>query len=384
MADYYKILGINKNASAEEIKAAYRELVKKYHPDKYYGKPEYQQMNEKFKEINEAYQVLSDLTKRQMYDQYGSAFEQTRAGTGAGDFGFRDWATYAEAMKDIFGDFSTRGGSAFDGEDFGFGDLGDIFSDFFGVGTRTKTRRSSRGHDLQFQMEISFREAVFGAEKEIIFDKFDICSACGGSGVDKNSKYITCSSCRGSGKVRQVHQSFFGQFQMATTCPKCGGEGKISEKECRACGSDGRVRQRKNLKIKIPAGIDNNESIVLKGQGEAGKKSGTAGHLYITFKVKPDPEFKRKAFDILSQKEISIAEAVLGGKVTIKTLDGEVDLKIPAGTKSGQVFKLRGKGVPRLPGGGRGDQLVTIEIKIPKHLTRRQKELLKELKKEGL
>lgn len=377
MADYYKILGISKNASPEEIKRVYRELVQKYHPDKYYGKPEYKEMNEKFKQINEAYQVLSDSTKRQMYDQYGSSFEQARARGGTGGFAgfdFRDFASYAEAMKNNGGGFSY---------DFGDFDLGDIFSEFFGGGTKTRRSSAKRGKDLHYKMEITFREAAFGTEKEITLDKFNICRECGGSGVDKNSKYTTCSTCRGSGRLVQRQRTFFGDFQTVSTCPKCGGQGKIAEKECSACRGEGRVREKKNLKIKIQVGIDDGETINFRGQGEAGK-AGNIGDLYITFSVQPDLEFKRKKYDILSEKEISISQAVLGAKVKIKTLEGEVILKIPTGMRSGQVFKLKGKGVPYIRGRGRGDQLVTINIKIPKTLTKKQKELLEELGKEGL
>ena len=378
MADYYKILGISKNASPEEIKRAYRELVQKYHPDKYYGKPEYKEMNEKFKQINEAYQVLSDPEKRRLYDQYGSSFEQARAAGGfAGFEGFRDWATWAEAMRESGQGFS------FDFGDFGFGDLGDVFEDFFGVRTKTRSK-AKKGRDLHLEMTLDFREAIFGTEKEISLDKFNLCPSCGGSGMDKNSKFITCSNCRGSGQISRIQSTFFGQIRTTTTCPKCGGEGKIPEKECLKCGGGGRIRQRKTLKIKIPAGINDGETIILRNQGEAGIRGGRAGHLYLTFHIKPDPIFRRRGFDILSEEEISISQAVLGSKIRIKTLEGEVILKIPAGTKSGQVFRLKGKGVPYLRGGGRGDQLVTVNIRIPKTLTKKQKELLEELGKEGL
>ncbi|MCX7779122.1 MAG: molecular chaperone DnaJ [Patescibacteria group bacterium] len=377
-SDYYKILGVSRDASPEEIKRAYRELVQKYHPDKYYGKPEYKEMNEKFKQINEAYQVLSDPEKRRMYDQYGPAFEQARATGGfAGFDGFRDWATWAEAMKDAGQDFS------FDFGDFGFGNLGDIFEDFFGVRTETR-RRARRGRDLHLEVTIDFREAIFGSEKEISLDKFNLCPECFGSGIAKDSKFITCSNCHGSGQISKVQSTFFGQIRTTTTCSKCGGEGKIAEKKCSRCNGEGRIRERKILKIKIPAGIDEGETIILRGQGEAGVKGAAAGNLYLTFHIKPDPIFKRKGQDILSEEEISISQAVLGGKVKVKTLEGEVILKIPPGTKPGQVFKLKGKGVPYLKGRGRGDQLVTIHIKIPKTLTRKQKELLEELQNEGL
>ena len=375
MSDYYKTLGINKSASADQIKSAYRELVKKYHPDKYYGKPEYKEMNDKFKEINEAYQVLADSEKKQMYDQYGPAFEQAKQRGGAGGFeGFRDYAAYAEAMKNAGGGFSS---------DFGdLGDLGDIFSSFFGGGTRTRRSSARRGKDLHYQMEITFREAAFGAEKEIPLEKFNVCRECGGSGVDKNSKYNTCSTCGGAGRVNQRQRTFFGDFETVVSCSKCGGQGKIPEKECGHCRGEGRIKERKNVKIKIPAGINNEQTINYHSQGEAGK--GGVGDLYITFNVKSDREFSRDGFDVLSEKNISISEAVLGDKVQINTLEGEVTLKIPNGTKSGQVFKLAGKGIQHLHGHGKGNQLVTINIKIPNNLSRKQRELLEELKKEGL
>lgn len=379
MADYYKILGINKNASPDEIKRAYRELVQKYHPDKFYNKPEYQQMNDKFKEINEAYQVLSDVEKKQMYDQYGSSFEQAKQRGGAGGFeGFRDWAAYAEAMKNNGGGFSAGG------FDFGdLGDIGDIFGDLFGMG-RSRSGRSStkRGKDLRYEMEISFQEAIFGAEKEIILDKFNICHECGGNGVDKNSKYTTCSTCHGRGQVARVQSTFFGNFQTVTTCAKCSGQGKIAEKECMICRGQGRIKAKKNIKIKIPAGIDDGQSINYAGQGEAGK--GGVGNLYITFRVKPDPNFQRDGYNILTKKEISISQAVLGSKVNIKTIDGEVDLKIPPATISGQVFKLKNRGIQHLQSHHRGDHLVTIQIKIPKNLSRKQRELFEELSKENI
>jgi len=386
--DYYKILGINKNASTEEIKKAYRQLVQKYHPDKFYGKAEYQEMNEKFKQINEAYQVLADLEKKQMYDQYGSAFEQAKQRGGAGGFeGFRDWASYAEAMKNGsgfgFGDFSSQGGQT---SGWDMGDLGDILGDLFGFsgGSRSTSGRANRGKDLRFQMEISFQDAVFGAEKETSIDKFNICDNCNGKGVAKDSKYKTCSSCRGAGKTARVQSTFFGNFQTVSTCAKCGGEGKIPEKECLICHGEGRVRREKKLKIKIPAGINDGQTIVLRNQGEAGKKGVNNGDLYITFNIKPDPTFERNGFNILNEKEISISEAVLGAKIIIKTIEGDVTLKIPGGTKSGQIFKLKDRGIQHLNGRGKGDHLVTIKVKIPQHLSRKQKGLFEELKQEGL
>lgn len=379
MADYYKILGVSKNASIDEVKRAYRDSVRKYHPDNYYGKPEYQEMNDKFKEINEAYQVLSDPEKKQMYDQYGDAFEQARQRGGAGGFdGFRDWAAYAEAMKQNGG----RGFSS-DGFDFGdLGDLGDIFSSFFGGSTKTRRGSARPGRDLHYQMEISFQEAVFGSEKEIVLDKFNLCQECGGNGVAKDSAYQTCSFCHGRGQITRVQSTFLGNFRTSSVCHKCNGQGKIPEKECLNCRGEGRIRQKKNLKIKIPPGIDNGQTINFQGQGEAGR--GGVGNLYITFKVFPDSDFKRQDYDVLTEKEISISQAILGDKILIKTLDGQINLKIPAGTKSGQVFKLKNRGVQHLRGRGRGDHLITIFIKIPKNLNKKQKELIEKIKKEGL
>jgi len=375
MADYYEILGINKNASPEEIKRAFRDLAQKYHPDKPGGDAE------KFKQINEAYQVLSDPEKKQMYDQYGPAFEQARARGGFGGFeGFRDFAAYAEAMRQQDGR-----GIEFDFEDLGFGDIGDLFGDFFGFGRPSRGRRGTRrGHDIEMNLEIDFRDAVFGAEKEIKFDKFNQCTHCHGSGNEPGTKFITCSTCGGRGQIVRTQSTFFGRFQSVSTCPDCRGEGKKVEKKCSECGGQGRIKSVSKIKVKIPAGVNDGGVIKLKGHGEAGQKGGTTGDLYLRIKVKPDPEFKREEDSVLSEVEISISQAVLGGKVKVKTLEGEVNLKIPSGTKSGQVFRLKGKGVPYLRGWGRGDQLVTVIIRVPKHLTKQQKELFEKLQEEGV
>lgn len=372
--DYYEILGLKKDASLEEIKRAFRELAQKYHPDKPGGSAE------KFKEINEAYQVLSDPEKRKMYDQYGETFEQVRARGGFGGFeGFRDWATWAEAMR------GADRGAEFGFEDIGFGDLGDLFGDFFGFGgRRPRTARKKIGRDIEIEMLIDFREAIFGAEREIILDKFIVCPKCEGLGTEPGSKLVTCSKCKGSGQVNQTQSTFFGTIRTVGVCPICGGEGKTAEKKCSQCHGEGRIRKSQKLKIKIPAGIDEGGLIRLTGQGEAGSRGGRPGDLYIHIRVRPDPYFKRRGFNLFSEEEISISQAVLGGKKTVKTIDGEVDLKIPAGTPSGQEFKLSGKGVLHLHGKDRGDQIVKVKIRIPKHLTKKQKDLLEELGKEGL
>jgi molecular chaperone DnaJ len=355
--DYYKILGVDKNASAEEIKKTFRELAHKYHPDKQGGSAE------KFKEINEAYQVLGNPEKRQQYDQFGTTFEQAQGQGGFSGFdGFRDFSGFANG--------------------FDFSDLGDMFGfgDIFGGG-RKKTR-ASRGRDIEVEMQIDFREAVFGAEKVLELYKPSICEKCGGSGTDPQSKISTCSNCGGSGRVQQIQRTFFGSFQTVTTCPACGGEGKKAEKECKECRGSGVVRASKKIKIKIPAGVDNGETIKISGEGEAGKRGGKPGDLFINFKVKPDREFKRQGNDILSKIGISFTQAALGDKIEVETLDGKIKLTIPPGTQSGQIFRLKEKGVPSARGYNRGDHLVEVAVTTPTRLSRKQKELLEELAKE--
>ncbi len=354
--DYYKILGVSRDASQEEIKRAFRELAHKYHPDKQGGSAE------KFKEINEAYQVLGNPEKRQQYDQFGTTFEQAQSQGGFSGFeGFRDFSGFANGFDFDFSDL---------GEMFGFGDI-------FGGG-RKKTR-VSRGRDIEVEMEINFREAVFGAEKILELHKPSVCENCGGSGNDPKSKIVTCETCGGSGRVQQVQRTFFGSFQAVTTCPICRGEGKKAERECSECRGSGAVRAFKKIKIKIPAGIDNGETIKLSGEGEAGKRGGKPGDLFITFHVKPDKEFRRRGNDILSKVGINFTQAALGDKIEVETLDGKVKLTIPAGTQSGQIFRLKGKGVPSLRGYGRGDHLVEVAVITPTRLTKRQRELLEEL-----
>jgi len=353
--DYYKILGVGRNASQDEIKRAFRELAHKYHPDKNGGSAE------KFKEINEAYQVLGNPEKRQQYDQFGTTFEQAQSQGGFSGFeGFRDFSGFANG--------------------FDFSDLGDIFDFgdiFFGSG-RKKTR-ASRGRDIEMEMEIDFREAVFGAEKVLELYKPSVCENCGGSGFDPESKIVVCQNCHGSGKVQQIQRTFFGSFQTVTVCPVCSGEGRKAERECRECRGSGVVRTSKKIKIKIPAGIDNRETIKISGEGEAGKRGGRPGDLFITFRIRPDQEFERRGNDILSKVNISFTQAALGDKIEVKTLDGKIKLNIPPGTQSGQVFKLSGKGVPKLQSYGRGDHLVEAVVVTPTRLTKRQKELLEEL-----
>lgn len=368
--DYYKILGVNKNASDAEIKRAFRTLAQKYHPDKSGGNAE------KFKEVNEAHQILSNPEKRKMYDQYGSAFEQAQARGGVSGFdNFGDWASWAQA---------TQGSDQrINVEDLGFGDLGDLLGDLFGSGRRSGRGTVRQGRDINIELSVEFREAIFGTERNIRLDKYLKCDKCNGSSAEPGSKIISCSQCNGSGQVIRTQSTFFGSFHTASICTQCQGQGKIPEKRCSKCRGQGRVRGSSEIKIKIPAGINNGQSIKVSGQGETGETGAPEGDLYITVLVRTDPEFIRKGYDIFYEQGISISQAVLGGKIEVKTLDGSVKLKIPSGTLSGQQFRLKGKGVPRLSireiSTTRGDLIVTVKIKVPKKLTRNQKKLFEQL-----
>lgn len=364
--DYYNILGVSRNASPEEIKKAFRKLAHQYHPDKSKGN------EEKFKEINEAYQVLSDSHKRAQYDQYGQTFEQAQAQGGFHGFrDFRDFSTFTDAFQ----------GAQFDFADLGLGDIFDFAGDLFGFGQgRTKTRtRMRRGQDIRIEMTIDFKEAIFGAQKIIELEKGITCPHCFGQGIEPGSKMIACSSCQGTGQMERTQKTVFGNFRTVTICPDCQGQGKKVEKSCSRCYGQGIVEDKKNLKIKIPAGIDENQRLRLSGEGQAGIKKGPAGDLYITFHIRPHLKFVRDGHDILSEEEISFSQAALGAKIEIETLEGKVKFKIPTGTQPGQVFSLRNKGVPHLHGRGRGDQIVKVNVRVPKKLTKKQKELLEKL-----
>ncbi|MDD4995669.1 MAG: molecular chaperone DnaJ [Patescibacteria group bacterium] len=353
--DYYKILDVDRSASPEEIKKAFRKLAHKFHPDKAGGD------EAKFKELNEAFQVLGNPEKRRQYDQFGTTFDQAGPGFGQG-FG---------------GPFG--GGAGFD---FGnVGDLGDILGDLFGGmggGTRRRSGRA-RGADIEVDADIDFSETVFGAEKILNLYKSDSCRHCQGNGAEPGTKIISCATCGGSGQVQTVQRTVFGSFQSTAVCRECHGEGKRPEKPCRECGGIGATKQSRQLKIKIPAGIDNGEVIKLSGQGERGAWGGRAGDLYVHVRVRPDARFKRDGLNIISHEHISFTLAALGGSTDIETIEGRVSLKIPAGTQGGQIFKLNDKGIPALHGGGRGDQLVEVLVKVPKHLSREQKKLIEQL-----
>jgi molecular chaperone DnaJ len=366
--DYYNILGVAKSASKEEIKRAFREKAHLYHPDKPGGD------ENKFKEVNEAYQVLGNDEKRRQYDQYGSTFDQ-QGGFGQG----MNWDDFMRQAR--------QGGGSYSNVNFDIGDLGDIFSDLFGGSFGfggSRKQRTTRGRDLEVDLNLTFREAVFGVEKMIEITKLTTCSHCQGNGAEPGTKITNCKTCLGSGQVRKTKRTILGNIQTVDTCPECHGEGKTYAQACTVCQGQGRVREKKDLKVKIPAGIDNGVSVKMAGEGEAGIKGGKSGDLYLHIHVSKDPNFIRQGDDILSLEKIDFSVAALGGKVVVKTIDGEVTLKIPAGTESGQVFRLKGKGVPHWQHYGKGDQLVEIFIKTPKNLNKKQKQLLADLQQEGL
>ncbi|MFA6973751.1 MAG: molecular chaperone DnaJ [Parcubacteria group bacterium] len=364
--DYYKILGVSKGATDDEIKKAYRKQAHKYHPDKSGGD------EAKFKELNEAYQVLSDKSKRSQYDQFGQTFNQAGGGgQGAGGFDFSG-----------FQGFGGQGGQDFNFE-FGGGGFEDIFSDIFGGGG-TRTRRRPQGQDIQVDLEISFADMVAGAERDIKLYKNVVCERCQGEGGEPGAGEKTCPTCHGSGQIKKTARSFFGNFAQVVECPECHGAGEVPNKKCTKCHGDGRIKEEEIIKIKVPAGIQHGQTISLQGHGEAGGRGSVPGDLYVNIHVQPDKRFQRKGQDILSTEAIPFSMAVLGGKVEIETVEGKLVLKIPAGTKSGEIFRIKEKGVPELQGRGRGNQLVTVIIETPKSLSREQKDLIEKLKNQGI
>ena len=376
--DYYDILNVSKEATDDEIKKAYRKLAHQYHPDKPGGD------EARFKEVNEAYQVLSDKEKRSQYDQFGQTFEQAQASGGFRGFeGFRDFSSFAEGFDFNFGS-DARGGRE------GFSGFEDIFGDIFEqAGFRRGGRRGARrrrGEDIQVDVEIDFLEMAHGAEKELNLYKRVKCGKCHGEGIEPGSKKIECPACEGEGEVRTSRRTILGTFSQVSVCPECQGEGKIPEKKCQKCGGDGRVREYEKIKVKIPAGIKDGQSIRLEGLGEslpAGRQAaegGEAGDLYVTVHVKPHEKFTREDDDIHSEEKISFSQAALGDKVEVETIDGEVKLKIPAGTQSGEIFRLKGKGIKHLSRFGFGDHYVRIQVVTPKSLTREQREIFEKLK----
>lgn len=364
--DYYEVLGVPKDASEADIKKAFRKLAIKYHPDKNRDNPK--AAEEKFKEINEAYSVLSDKNKRAQYDQFGmDAFQNGNAsGAGQGFGGFGG-----------FGGFSQGGFSQ-----GGFGGFGDIFDSFFGGQGSRQSNGPERGADLRFDVDISFKQAAFGTEMEIQVPKDEICDHCHGEGAEPGSKVDTCPVCHGTGQQRVVQNTPFGQMVNVRTCSHCGGTGKVIHEKCKKCHGEGKVNVRKKLQIKIPGGVDNGSRLRVAGEGEAGVRGGGYGDLYVYIFVREDPNFTRQGNDIVSRQTISFAQAALGCTIRVDTLDGKVDLKIPAGTQTGTVFRIKGHGVQILSSSGRrGDHHVQVNINTPKRMNAKQKELLKEFAK---
>ena len=349
--DYYEVLGVHKDASAEEIKKAFRKLSKENHPDLHPGD---KACEERFKEANEAYEVLSDEDKRRKYDQYGfSAFDPS---VGAGGF------------------------SGFEGFG-GFGDIfGDIFSGFggFGGATRSNPNAPRKGDSLRATLSISFEEAAFGCTKEVTVNRVESCPDCKGTGCAPGTTPEICPDCKGTGRVTVNQRTPFGVMQSTAPCTKCRGTGKIIHQPCKNCRGTGSIRRQQKLEVKIPAGIDDGQTISRSGYGNAGVNGGPAGDLLVTVAVRPHARFERDGTSVLLEQEISFAQATLGAEVEVPTLDGKVKLNIPEGTQPGAVFRLRGKGIPYLRGSGRGDQFVSVRLQVPKNLTNSQKELLRQ------
>ena len=351
--DYYEVLGLQKSASEDEIKKAFRKAAKENHPDLHPGDKE---AEARFKEINEAYEVLSDPDKKSRYDQFGFAGVDPNFGAGAGG-----------AYSGGFGDF----------------DLGDIFGNIFGggFGGSARTRNSPmKGESIRQNVSISFEEAAFGCDKKITFNRVETCPDCGGSGCAPGSSPQTCPDCRGTGTVVTQRQTMFGVMQTQTDCPKCGGRGKIINDPCKKCRGLGNVRRQKSIDFSIPAGIDDGQTVSKRGEGHAGLNGGPNGDLLVSVSVRPHEYFTREGTSVLLTYPISVTQAILGAEVEVLTLDGKVKYTIPEGTQSGTVFRLRGKGIPYLRSQDRrGDQFVTVSVEIPKGLTKEQRELVEKL-----
>jgi molecular chaperone DnaJ len=360
--DYYKILGVPPDASDEEIRQAYYRLAHKYHPDKG-GDPE------KFKEINEAYQVLSDKQKRAQYDKYGRVFEET---------------PYEKAPGFDFEWFWGRPDFDFG---FDFEDLEEMISEMFGFDfeAQKRKREKKRGNDIEVELKITLEDALFGKKEKFKLEKFVTCPRCQGTGAEPGSKIKECSLCRGTGRVQQIKRTFFGVFTKYTVCPECKGEGYIPENPCNVCKGEGRIMKEEEIEVFIPPGVDSNQIIKIPGKGDVGRKKGPAGDLYVKINIAPHPVFKRRGDDLYVTLPIKITDAVLGGEIEIPTLEGKkIKLKISPGTESGELIKIKERGIPHFSGYGRGDLYVKLIIKIPKKLTKAQKELLDKLRKEGL
>ncbi|XOQ25856.1 MAG: Chaperone protein DnaJ [Mitsuokella multacida] len=377
--DYYEVLGVDKSADEKEIKRAYKKLARKYHPDLNPDNPK--EAEEKFKEINEAYDVLKDPKKRAQYDQFGAgAFDGTGGfnGAGAGGFGgFGDFGGFG-AGAGGFGGFGDFGGFGAGAGAEGFGDIFDMF--FGGHGGAGHARRPGpeRGNDLRYDLEITFEEAAFGKEVELTIPRTVECSTCHGTGAAPGTQPETCPVCHGSGQQQVVRNTAFGRMMSSQTCSHCHGTGKVIKTPCKDCHGTGRKRETKTVKVGIPKGVDQGSRVRVSGAGEAGRNGGGYGDLYVYIFVKPHKLYTRHGNDVIVEVPITFVQAALGGSVQVPTLDGPVDLKIPAGIQSGKVLRIRNHGIPFLRGSGRGDELVHIKVLTPQNLSARQKELLRE------
>lgn len=356
--DYYEVLGLNKSASPEDIKRAYRKLAVKYHPDKNPGnKP----AEEKFKEVSEAYEVLSDSQKRASYDQFGHAgLEGAFKG---GGFGWQDFTHFDDLSNWGLGDLLR-----------GFG----LDTDFFGLGGGRSARSGpARGADLEYELQIQFEEAAFGSQKAVEIPRYEVCNNCKGSGAKPGTKKIKCSNCGGAGQV----SSTSGFFNISRTCGKCNGEGAIIKTPCAKCNGLGRIKARRKITVKVPAGVYTGTRLRISGEGESGVRGGPRGDLYVYINVGDHPIFKREGFDLICEIPINFPQAVFGAEIDVPTLTGKVKMRIPEGTQSGKIFRLREKGIPRLGGGGKGDEYIRVKIETPTNLNSEQKKLLKEFSK---
>jgi molecular chaperone DnaJ len=340
--DYYEVLGVARDCGSDELKKAYRRLAMQYHPDRNQGD---KQAEERFKEVGEAYACLSDPQKRQRYDAFGHA---------------------GDGMPDMGG--------------FSFDSAFDLFDMFFGGGRRSRGRSGpQRGSDLRMNLEITLREAVFGSNRTVEVPRADTCPECSGSGAEPGTSPVTCTQCSGSGQVRRAVQSIFGQVVNVSSCPRCHGEGRVIEKPCRTCRGQGRVEIRKTIEVQIPAGVDEDVQVRVAGEGEAGPRGGPRGDLYLAFRIESHPHFERRGQELIYELPVSVAQAVLGDRITVPTIDGEHTLEIPAGTQDGRVIRISGMGVPHVRSGRRGDQLCVVRVVIPTHLSSKERKLYEQL-----
>lgn len=355
--DYYEVLGLGRDVTEEDIKRAYRRLALQYHPDRNPGNKD---AEEKFKEATEAYEVLKDPEKRSRYDRYGHAGVAAEAG-----FEGFDFSTFnlSDALRAFMRDFGSFG----------------IFDDFFGQTTRTRRRGGPRGRDLQVRLKLSLEEIATGVEKKIRVKRMVRCDECRGTGAAKGTSKATCPRCEGTGQVRKVSRSFFGQFVNLTTCDYCKGEGEVIQKPCSACAGQGRIRGTSAIAVKVPAGVVTGNYIPIRGSGDVGPRGGSSGDLIVLIEELEHDLFRRREDDIIYELPVSFSQAALGDQVGVPTLDGEVNLKIPPGTQSGKIFRLKGKGIPHLHGYGKGDELIRIAVWTPTKLSREEKELLERL-----